>query len=324
MADRWHPNDRRKIQRSLEIWLHTGTKASEIYEGQSLRKQANHTVNEQDDSFEHEMQPPGNSMLRYQTLLLWVHASPDVLRARLETRVDKMIDNGLLSELRTLNDFLCAQREAGNETDKTRGIWVSIGYKEFEAYQSALKAGTISEQDLSRLREEAVEQTKAATRQYAKRQVRWIRIKLLNAIQDAGATGHMFLLDGTNLDSSQDMVQNLSVSLTSNFLEGVVLPDPSSLSSAAQEFLTPQRKDLSQHRDAWQRQLCDTCNMVAVTESDWANHIKSRGHRRAVLASKKQAFKPAHNIEQMAPTSKHAGEAEESLQRSDVLTSNVS
>src|SRR5271168_1169210 len=31
MADRWHPNDRRKIRRSLEIFLLTGKKASDIY-----------------------------------------------------------------------------------------------------------------------------------------------------------------------------------------------------------------------------------------------------------------------------------------------------
>ena len=31
MAERWHPNDRRNIQRSLEIYLQTGRKSSDIY-----------------------------------------------------------------------------------------------------------------------------------------------------------------------------------------------------------------------------------------------------------------------------------------------------
>ncbi|KAK5057159.1 tRNA dimethylallyltransferase, mitochondrial, partial [Cryomyces antarcticus] len=39
MANRWHPNDRRKIQRSLEIYLETGKKASDIYEEQKPRRQ---------------------------------------------------------------------------------------------------------------------------------------------------------------------------------------------------------------------------------------------------------------------------------------------
>ena len=39
MAARWHPKDRRHIQRSLEIWLQTGRKASEVYEEQKKRKE---------------------------------------------------------------------------------------------------------------------------------------------------------------------------------------------------------------------------------------------------------------------------------------------
>jgi len=308
MADRWHPKDRRKIQRSLEIWLNTGKKASQIYEEQSSRKRAKHIVNEQEHDTEQEMPPTRNSSLRYPTLLFWVHASPEVLRSRLDTRVDKMIDNGLLSELETLDDFLYAEQEAGSLVDRTRGIWVSIGYKEFEAYKLALKSGLASEADLRKLREASVEQTKAATRQYAKRQVRWIRIKLLNAIRDADETPRMFLLDGTDLDDWQNAVQNPATSLTANFLKGAELPDPSSLSSAAQELLTPKRNDLSQHRDVWQRQVCDVCNMVAVTESDWANHIKSRGHRRAVLANKKKALKAADNVERTHLAQRHVDE----------------
>ncbi|KAJ8607881.1 hypothetical protein MRB53_039977 [Persea americana] len=38
MAERWHPNDRRKIQRSLQIYLKTGRKASDLYAEQRTRK----------------------------------------------------------------------------------------------------------------------------------------------------------------------------------------------------------------------------------------------------------------------------------------------
>ncbi len=39
MADRWHPNDIRKIRRSLEIYLTTGRRASDIYAEQQNRKE---------------------------------------------------------------------------------------------------------------------------------------------------------------------------------------------------------------------------------------------------------------------------------------------
>lgn len=320
MADRWHPKDRRKIQRSLEIWLNTGRKASQIYEEQSLNKHAKHIANGQGDDSAYETPSESDSSMRYPTLLLWVHAAPDTLRSRLDTRVDKMIENGLMPELKTLDDFLRAQNEAGSEVDRTRGIWVSIGYKEFEAYQMATKLGTASEVDLRKLREQAVEQTKAATRQYAKRQVRWIRIKLLNSIRDAEEAGQMFLLDGTDLEHWQDVVQDPAVSLTTNFLEGAELPDPSSLSPAAQELLTPKREDLSQNRDVWQRKICDVCNMVAVTESDWTNHVKSRGHRRAMLANKKQAAKAVSGDERTLSAQKPSDQVEESMLALDALT----
>ncbi|GKT84538.1 tRNA isopentenyltransferase [Colletotrichum tofieldiae] len=40
MADRWHPNDRRKISRSLQIYLQHGRPASAIYAEQRQRKMA--------------------------------------------------------------------------------------------------------------------------------------------------------------------------------------------------------------------------------------------------------------------------------------------
>jgi len=286
MADRWHPNDRRKIQRSLEIWLKTGKSASQTYEEQRTAKHLS-SGNGNDSHYESNAMAEGSS-LRFPMLLFWVHAETGSLRLRLEDRVDTMIQNGLLADVETLDSFLRNEQQAGRDTDKSRGIWVSIGYKEFESYQAALKQGLVSDKELDKLKALALEQTKAATRQYAKRQVRWIRIKLLHALSDAGAMNKLYLLDGTDIQDWEARVLKPALSLTERFLHSRSLPNPASLSAAAEEMLTPKRHfDMSQRRDLWQRRTCEACDAVFVTESDWEHHLRSKGHKRAV-ATKKQ------------------------------------
>ncbi|KAK7700595.1 tRNA dimethylallyltransferase, mitochondrial [Botryosphaeria dothidea] len=274
MADRWHPNDRRKIQRSLEIWLKTGKPASQMYEEQSLRKQSSGT-----GDGEAEKQRPAVTA-RFPALVFWVHAANESLRARLDARVEKMLANGLLSEVDELDRFLQSRESEGTQVDRTRGIWVSIGYKEFEAYQRTLAIGSAGEKELEKLRTQAIEQVQAGTRQYAKRQIRWIRIKLLNALANANSTKSLYLLDGSDLSQWHDSVESPALNLAGKFLDGEPLPEPQNLSNAAAEMLAPKREyDLSERRDLWQRKTCETCNTVAVTEADWNKHIQSRGHK---------------------------------------------
>jgi tRNA dimethylallyltransferase len=283
MADRWHPNERRKIQRSLEIYLKTGKPASQIYDEQRLRRE--HSPNTSED-----VSGRSGTGMRFPTLVFWVHANKDVLYSRLDGRVDKMLAKGLLQEVETLTKFKQDyEADPGALVDQSRGIWVSIGYKEFLNYQNGLANNEMSPSDLERLKNEGAEKTQAATRQYANRQIKWIRIKLLNALVGAGQQGNVFLLDGTDLSKWREDVVLPALEVTNQFLAGQALPDPLSLSTVASEMLTPKRSyDLGQRPDLWQKRTCDTCGTVAVTENDWSLHTKSRAHRRAVGIEKKQ------------------------------------
>lgn len=273
MASRWHPNDRRKIQRSLSIWLQTGKPASQVYDEQTQRNHPSSATTEEETS-------PSTSAQRFPALLFWVHAATDPLRARLDARVEKMLAAGLLSEVDGLDRLLQQREAAGHAVDRTRGIWVSIGYKEFEPYQRALQSEVADTQELAKLRARAVEQVQAGTRQYAKRQVRWIRIKLLHALAQVDATKSLYLLDGSDLARWRETVEAPALELAGKFLEGEALPEPGSLSEVAAEMLTPKREyDLSGRRDLWQRKTCETCGVVAVTEGDWEKHVQSRGHK---------------------------------------------
>ena len=280
MAERWHPNDRRKIQRSLEIYLQTGRKASDIYAEQRLAQ----TSTSADPSSGED------SGLRFPTLLFWIHAETETLRARLDSRVDKMLQRGLLDEVRTLHDY-AIEHSAQQPIDDSRGIWVSIGYKEFSAYTAALASGESNETDLQALKDEAIERTKIATRQYAKRQTRWIRIKLLQALQTAHATSSLYLLDGTSVADFEARVLSPAADVTRDFLAGEPMPEPKDLSEAAAEVLTAAVNQGPESGATlpkkWLRQKCELCGVTCVTEKQWEAHARSRAHRRLVSKKRK-------------------------------------
>jgi tRNA dimethylallyltransferase len=280
MAERWHPNERRKIQRSLEIYLKTGKPASQIYDEQRAKREA-----AQDDADETSEPTCIGPSLRFPTLMLWVHASKDVLYSRCDGRILKMIDKGLMSEVETLTNFQTSYEATSSQSiDQTRGVWVSIGYKEFLEYHSAVTSGSASDAELQKLKTAATTKMQAATRQFANRQIRWIRIKLLNALAGAGCKDNVFLFDGSDLSHWEDRVIKPATQITEQFLSGHDLPSPIELSEAAREMLTPKRNyDLSQRPDLWQKRTCETCGTIAVTENEWTQHLKSRGHRRAVV-----------------------------------------
>lgn len=192
MAARWHPNDHRKIRRSLEIYyLHNCTPASEVYRQQKLAEQQ-----------KRKCEASSSTAIRFRNLIFWVHAEPGVLNERLGGRVDKMVHEGLFSEIGELWEWYTRLVEVKGEVDVERGVLQSIGFKEFLPWLVARReAGLVGLGDgegekafdgkgevgqvLERLRKEGLERMKIATVQYARTQVKWIRIKLMNAMREA-------------------------------------------------------------------------------------------------------------------------------------------
>ena len=277
MAQQWHPKERRKIRRSLEIWLTTGRKVSEVYGQQRQRATRFHLEYEQSggnptgstNGVEQRSGVESQSVLQYDTLVFWTYADPDVLNARLEKRVDAMVLNGLLSEVESMHKFILDQEQQGINVDQTRGIWVAIGFKENLPY---LMHGN----DLESLKEEGIERTKVATRQYAKRQVRWIKLRLQRAIATANSSHKFFLLDTADLTRWSQDVEEKARDITEAFLSGSALPNPESLSNVAKDVL------VVTEREPMAARYCDACDKTLMSEGQWASHLKSKGHKGAV------------------------------------------
>lgn len=89
-------------------------------------------------------------------LIFWLDWPRDILHDRINQRVDFMMERGLLDEVRQMQEnFRLADTSSARQ---------GIGYKELVAYLDG-------EMDLDR----AVERIKIHTRQYAKRQITWVR-----------------------------------------------------------------------------------------------------------------------------------------------------
>jgi len=128
-AEKIHPNDLRRIIRALEVFEKTGSPISQLQQ---------QWQNEGDDG------PP----------IFGIERDRDDLYDRIDRRVDRMMSEGFLEEVRRLSE-----RGPGREASQ------ALGYKEMLAHLR----GEIADLD------EAVELIKRNTRRFAKRQLTWFR-----------------------------------------------------------------------------------------------------------------------------------------------------
>lgn len=126
-----HPNDIRRITRALEVYKHTGRPIS-YFQIESRKKPC-----------------------QYDFAYICLNAKRETIYKRIDLRVDKMIDMGLISEVENLlslgygKDLVAMQ---------------ALGYKEIICYIEGIMSKT-----------EAIDLLKRNTRRYAKRQLTWFR-----------------------------------------------------------------------------------------------------------------------------------------------------
>ena len=131
-AERIHPADTKRILRALEVWRETGKTISQ------------HNAETRDI-------PP-----RYDAVYLgFQFRDREDMRRLIDLRVDKMVAEGLLEEVRAL---------LSSGIPPTATALQAIGYKEF----LGVAAG-------ERTEAEAIAEVKLRSRQYAKRQLTWLR-----------------------------------------------------------------------------------------------------------------------------------------------------
>ncbi|KAL8661918.1 MAG: hypothetical protein Q9202_005201 [Teloschistes flavicans] len=261
LASKWHPNDRRKIRHSLELYHTSGKKPSDIYREQREAASRNGSCQTLHDQGHRQVTDNVNHSapsLQLDPLVLWTYAEPDKLATRLDLRVEQMVQNGLIEEVVSMQKSLQNLKQTGFKTDQASGIWTAIGFKELAPYVMASPAGDAGSDHLEMMKQKGVELTQSATRQYARRQHIWIRGKLLRALQDNHKLHQTVLLDSTELAQWQQSVEEPAVDAVSTFLMG---KPPLTSPKVAHAMLVPKAGANIKARH------CDVCDVTSAVHA---------------------------------------------------------
>ncbi|KAG5359153.1 tRNA dimethylallyltransferase [Yarrowia sp. C11] len=254
IAQKFHPNDTRRVRRMLEICFQTGEKPSQVFSQQQKTES------------------------RERTLVFWLFSDQQVLNDRLDKRVDVMLSNGLLDEIK---DMYGIYKES--DIDVERGVWQVIGFKQFLPFLEGQESI-----------ENGVQVMKNDTRRYSKQQIGWISKKLLNQIRESNET--FCVLDATDLSVWKQTVAH-GVEVARDWLEGKEVETKRLVSSDREELtkLVEREKTEFGAPDVEYVQFeCPTCvdrdgqHVVSVGREAHEIHLKSRRHVKTLQAIKKR------------------------------------
>ncbi|XP_022232901.2 tRNA dimethylallyltransferase [Drosophila obscura] len=279
-ANRIHPNNRRKILRAIEVYQGTGQTLTEKLAEQRQR-------------------PGGNRLggpLRYpHTILLWLRCQQDVLNARLDGRVDGMLEQGLLRELRRFHD---AYKDVTVQA-YTSGVLQTIGYKEFVPYlikhseqqdeqieeylkthgyrlpsKEELKAEGLPDGiDLLR---DCCDELKLVTRRYSKKQIKWINNRFLGS-KDRQVPD-LYELDTSDVSAWPATVYQRAESIVDSYRSEQLCE------------IEPMAKRVHPGADLNEEtsNFCATCERHFVGEYQWGLHLRSNKHKRRREAQRRK------------------------------------
>lgn len=248
MAARWHYRDSRKVANSLRVYKETGRIHSDWIAEQDVEEQNRIAQSNNAEACK------GVSGCR--KLLFWLWCDAPVLRTRLDDRVDEMVARGLEEEVREMRQLAKSMLDDLVSASKPKyqsGIFQTIGYRQFAEYLDRLEALTRTEscKDKAQWFANAVHETKTATRQYAKSQLKWVQNKLVPEVRRAqqvalemgGAEVELYLLDASDVALWNEKVLNPALEVLTRFLNHEPLPPPQTVSNpqAAKHYLSSGR-----------------------------------------------------------------------------------
>ncbi|KAG7457707.1 hypothetical protein MATL_G00230250, partial [Megalops atlanticus] len=207
--------------------------------------------------------------------IFWLHSSLEALDKRLDSRVDEMLETGLLEELRGFHRRYNERKLQENSQDYQHGIFQSIGFKEFHEYLTA-DAG-VSEEERARLLSKGIEALKQATRRYARKQNKWVRNRFLK--RPGANVPPVFGLDVTDVSCWEKTVLMPALEVLESLQKG------------ERPSMEPIRVQGEEQYNKRKWHDCELCNRVIIGDLEWTAHLKSRNHQ--FLVKKKRRSESA-------------------------------
>lgn len=256
-AKLYHPNDKRRLIRKLQIIQRNNRSYTDILE----------TVNRSDEGDKSSLGGP----LRFKSsLVIWIDCERELLYKIMDERIDTMMERGLIKELEQFHELYNKQRLVdGTTPGYDKGILQTIGFKEFHDY--LILDPTAKESKEGKLiLERSLERMKISTRQYAKRQLKWIRRRFMQSgTRDLPA---VFKLE-TSFDEEGwlNQVQKPAYEIVSCFLENREYPE-----ELAKFKKEPEQQDAKNNPGKY---YCEECDRLFIGSVNIEAHLASKRHR---------------------------------------------
>ena len=255
MADRLHPSDSRKIARSLQVYEQLGRPHSKILQEQQQRLGGS---------------AYGGPQRYKHTCVFWLQCQREILNERLDSRVDEMLDRGLIEELLDFHceyNYVLEKKEV--DSKYTEGIFQSIGFKEFHEFLVKQEGKKFDKSSASKedkdLLTTGIENMKTVTRRYAKKQMTWVRNRFL--ARPSSSAPDVYGLDATDLEKWEDNVLKTALDILDKMMKGENL------------LIDPLPRVIIQD-DRHARHVCKICdNRIILGEENWKKHLRSRSHK---------------------------------------------
>ncbi|KPJ07480.1 tRNA dimethylallyltransferase, mitochondrial [Papilio machaon] len=255
---------------SIELWLKTGRRHSEVLDEQKMS--------------EGQLRRPDA------TIVLWLKCEQTIHDERLNARVDSMLKEGLIQELLNFHDRHNKQRiKDGKPPDYTKGVFQTLGLKEFHEYLMMTEDDRNSE-DGKKLMLQSIENMKIATRRYARRQNKMVKGRFLEIPRREVPT--IYELDTTDLSQWDKQVKNKAIDIIESYINKIPCP------------YEPLKKNIDEEKNKINSQssnYCDVCERLIIGDKEYAIHLNSFKHQRVLKKKKKlldQKAKEIQNISQ--------------------------
>ncbi|XP_077006271.1 tRNA dimethylallyltransferase isoform X2 [Tamandua tetradactyla] len=280
MAAKLHPHDKRKVARSLQVFEETGISHSEFLHHQHTEEGGG---------------PLGGPLKFPNPCILWLHADQTVLDERLDKRVDDMLAAGLLEELRDFHRRYNQKKVAENSQEYQRGIFQSIGFKEFHEYLTT--EGKCTSETSNQLLKKGIEALKQVTKRYARKQNRWVKNRFLS--RPGPSVPPVYGLEVSDASKWEESVLKPALEIVQSFIQG------------HKPAATPIKILYNEAENKRSYHMCDICDRIIIGDREWAAHVKSKSHLHQLKKRRKLDSDAATTIESQSISPEHGKEPKE-------------
>ncbi|CAH0694336.1 unnamed protein product [Spodoptera exigua] len=195
---------------------------------------------------------------------------------RLNSRVDSMIEEGLIQELLDFHDKHNKQRiKDGKPPDYTKGVFQTLGFKEFHEYLM------LSDEERNtdagkKLLEQSIENMKMGTRRYARRQNKMIRGRFLE--HPTREVPPIYELDTTDISKWDEEVKNKAI----HIIESYINEEPCNFDPIKSVI-----DDVKKGMDGNSHNYCEVCKRIFIGDNVYAIHLESFRHKKVLKKMKR-------------------------------------